>query len=103
MLTWIDDSNKYERVQKAYFGSYEITIIDFMNGDFCAWVKELGGPIVQPNLFKRSYHQTYNTIEEVKEVFLKAFKEYLDERVVYWMTIQHDYWKEVQWLDEEDE
>ena len=31
MLTWLDDSNKYEEVQKAYFGSYEIPYTQLTN------------------------------------------------------------------------
>ena len=102
-MEWIKESDKHEEVYKAYFGNYEITIINLKN-EYChAWVKELNGNIVQPSLFRRSYCQTYNSIEEVKEVFLKSFEEYLNENITHWTTIQHDFLKEVQWLEEEDE
>lgn len=100
MLKWIEDSNKYEEVHKAYFGSYEITVIRFASGGTCAWAKEPG--ITSPHLLKKSYPAGM-TIEETKEKFLKELREHLDERVTFWMNIQHALWLEEQWLDEEDE
>lgn len=94
-MEWIKESDKHEEVYKAYFGNYEITIISLKN-EYChAWIKELKGSIVQPSIFRRSYCQTYNSIEEVKEVFLKSFEEYLNENITRWMTIQHDFLKEI--------
>ena len=48
MLTWIDESNKYEEIHKAYFGNYEITVIGFCSGGTCAWVKNPG--IISPTI-----------------------------------------------------
>lgn len=100
MLTWIDESDKYSEIHKAYFGSYEITVIRFSTGGTCAWAKEPG--IVSPHLLKKSYPEGM-TLEETKEKFLKELREHLDERVAFWTHIQHALWLEEQWLDEEDE
>lgn len=102
MLTWIDESNKYEIIQKAYFGNYEITVIGFSSGGFCAWVKPLG-KYTQPTLFKKSYKEEGYTFEKVKETFLKEFREYLEDRYSYWWSIYHDFWVVEQWIDEENE
>ena len=86
MLIWVDDSNKYEEIQKSYFGSYEITVIKFSAGGTCAWAKQPG--IISPTLLKKNY-PIGTTLEETKELFLKALHEHLDERVNYWRTIQY--------------
>lgn len=98
MLTWLDDSNKYEEVQKAYFGSYEITVIKFSSGETCAWAKQPG--IISPTLLKKNY-PVGTALEETKELFLKALREHLDERVNYWRTIQFALW-EAEMEDEDD-
>lgn len=98
MLTWIDDSNKYEQVWRAYFGSYEITIFKLNDNNYIAYTRAVGGT----SLCRCEYSSNY-TIEEVKEKYVEDLIKFLDERVVYWMTIQHDLWRKVQWLDEEDE
>ena len=99
MLTWIDESNKYEEIHKAYFGSCEITVIKFAAGGARAWARKI--PSVS-TILKKTYDCNYS-IDEVKEDFIKSLREFLDERVVYWMTIQHDLWNEVQWLDDVEE
>lgn len=99
MLTWINESNKYEEIHKAYFGSCEITILKFSAGGYSCWVRMI--PSVA-TIFKKSY-DCNRSLEEVKEEFLKSFREFLDERTIYWMNIQHAFWLEEQWLDEEDE
>ena len=99
MLEWIIESNEYEEIHKAYFGNCEITILKFVSGGYSAWVRKV--PSVA-TIFKKNYDYKCS-MEEVKEDFLKSFREFLDERTTYWMTLQHDFWKEEQWLDEEDE
>ena len=100
MLTWIDASNKYEKVHKAYFDNYEITVIEFSSGGISAWVKNPG--IVSPTLFKRSYPTGFE-FEEIKEKFLVEFREYLNERTSYWMDILYSLWKaeNQSWIEEE--
>lgn len=90
MLTWIDASNQYEKVHKAYFDNYEITVIEFSAGGTCAWVKNPG--IVSPTLLKRSYPAGFG-FEETKEKFLEELREYLNERASYWMDILYSLWK----------
>lgn len=97
MLTWINDSNKYEEIHKAYFDNYEITIISFSAGGTSAWVKNPG--IVSPTIFKKSY-PTGMTIEETKEQFLKEFRAYLDERMSYWMDIHYSLWYAENWVED---
>lgn len=84
MLKWIDESNKYEEVQTAYFDSYEITVIGFSAGGSCAWMKKPG--ITSPTLFKKSY-PIGMTLEETKEQFLGELREYLQEQASYWTDI----------------
>lgn len=96
MLTWINDSNKYEEVHKAYFGSYEITVIRFSSGGTCAWAKQPG--ITSPTLLKKSYPAD-TTLEETKEKFLEALRAYLNEKVSFWANIQHALY-EAEWEDE---
>lgn len=99
MLTWIDESNKYEEIHKAYFDNYEITIIRFSAGGTSAWVKNPG--IVSPTIFKKSY-PIGMTIEETKEQFLKEFRAYLDERISYWMDIQYSLWYAENWVEDDE-
>ena len=80
MLKWIDESNKYEEVQTAYFDSYEITVIRFSVGGSCAWMKKPG--ITSSPLFKKSY-PVGMTLEETKEQFLEELREYLQEQASY--------------------
>jgi hypothetical protein len=99
MLTWINDSNKYEEIHKAYFDNYEITIISFSTGGTSAWVKNPG--IVSPTIFKKSYPMGM-TIEETKEQFLKEFRVYLDERMSYWMDIHYSLWYAENWVEDDE-
>lgn len=84
MLKWIDESNKYEEVQTAYFDSYEITVIRFSAGGSCAWMKK--SDIASSPFFKKSYPNGM-TIEETKEQFLSELREYLQEQASYWTDI----------------
>lgn len=99
MLTWINESNKYEEIHKAYFDNYEITIISFLSGGTSAWVKNPG--IVSPTIFKKSYPMGM-TLEETKEQFLKEFRAYLDERISYWMDIQYSLWHAENWVEDDE-
>lgn len=99
MLTWINESNKYEEIHKAYFDNYEITIIRFSAGGTSAWVKNPG--IVSPTIFKKSYPMGM-TIEETKEQFLKEFRTYLEERISYWMDIQYSLWYAENWVEDDE-
>lgn len=97
MVSWINDSNKYEEIWKAYFGSYEITIFKLKDSDYIAYTRTIGGT----SLCRYTYNSEY-TIEKVKEKYIKDLTEFLDKRVTYWMRIQHDLWNEVQQFDQEN-
>ena len=85
MLSWINDSNKYEEIQKSYFGNYEITILKFSAGGGWAWIKQ---PNTAFTILKKNYPEA-SDIEEIKDNFIKSLHEYLDERVNYWKTVQY--------------
>lgn len=100
MLTWIDESNNYEKIHKAYFDNYEITVIEFLAGGTSAWAKNPG--IISPTLFKRNYPIELG-FEGTKEKFLEEFREYLNEKVSYWIDIQYSLWRaeNQDWIEEE--
>lgn len=96
MLTWIDASNKYEQIQKAHFGDWEITVVNFSTGGILAWVKNPSLGITAPTLFKRSYPMGM-TIDEAKARFLNEFKDFIQEQESYWTDIHYALWRAENW------
>lgn len=97
MLKWERDELKGFIYDEAHFGDNKITVVKYRNSPELRMWFHIG----ETWILDKEIEAT--NLDDARAEAVSIVREYLNEKISYWMDLFHDLWKADQWLDEEDD